>query len=77
MAMVAALIMGALYGRARLTSRYLEGRRHHDDGCGVLCATYEPALQTTRHSHSAIWAITSPDNSSAADHTSAETKLAI
>jgi hypothetical protein len=33
--------------------------------------------QTTRQSHSAIFAITSPDNNSAADQTSAETKLAI
>jgi len=34
-------------------------------------------LQTTRHSHSAICAITSPNSSSAADQTSAEMKLAI
>jgi hypothetical protein len=33
-------------------------------------------LQTVRHSHSAIFAITSPNSSSAADHTSAETKFA-
>jgi hypothetical protein len=32
--------------------------------------------QTTRHSHSAIIEITSPNNSSAAAHTSADTKLA-
>ena len=34
-------------------------------------------LQTTRHSHSRICAITSPNSSSAADQISAETKLAI
>src|SRR4051812_44941224 len=33
-------------------------------------------LQTARHSHSATSEITSPNNSSAAAHTSAETKLA-
>src|SRR6202051_1373685 len=32
--------------------------------------------QTARHSHSAICAITSPNSSKAADHTSAEVKLA-
>ena len=32
--------------------------------------------QTTRQSHSMIFAITSPNSSSAADQTSAETKLA-
>ena len=40
-------------------------------------ATRPVRFQTVRHSHSAICAITSPNSSSAADQTSAETKLAI
>jgi hypothetical protein len=32
--------------------------------------------QTARHSHSRMWAMTSPNSSSAADQTSADTKLA-
>src|SRR6202030_2928838 len=43
------------------------------------CARLIPGLpcQTTRHSHSRICAITSPNSSSAADQTSADTKFAI
>src|SRR5580700_3641164 len=51
-----------------------------DGGHGVRIADPRPAssdrLQTVRHSHSAICAMTSPDSNSAADQTSADTKLA-
>jgi hypothetical protein len=38
--------------------------------------TLQKTDQTARHSHSAICPMTSPNSSSAADHTSADTKLA-
>src|SRR3954452_20502835 len=45
----------------------------------LMAGLFRPGTRrhATRHSHSAIVAITSPNSNSAADQTSAETKLAI
>ncbi len=39
--------------------------------------SFRAELQTTRHSHSRMYAITSPNSSKAADQTSADVKFAI
>jgi hypothetical protein len=46
-------------------------------GLTPLSAAYSSLFRATRHSHSAIFPITSPTSSRTADQTSAETKLAI
>src|SRR6202051_193016 len=51
-------------------------QRKVSEGLTPLAAAYS-GHQTTLHSHSAICAITSPNNNSAADTTSADTQLAI
>src|SRR5882672_5755468 len=51
----------------------MQGMRGANTRTGRL---FRQVAQTARHSHSVICAITSPNSSKAADHTSAEVKLA-